>query len=727
MIDSGNKQSEISDGSWALRSLFVRKNIRAGRAGSDILERNSRYKAGWLKFADHAIGGNIFINAKPGFTPYADLDLETLLVNSKNTAGMESSNEYLGMGRYYSEAIDSNQRYVFLTLGVPMHNSLSNFFGSYYDAGHGKMANTGQVSEGMFHTLGKCLGQMFLLTSFPVYSILAILGKTAVKAVHDATGIPMSKYYYLKPTMALYWSTVGIIVNQIAVNMELAQSAELTVDANKNAALDADGNINNGVTEAGGADSISKADVIKAYHALLPNILRSEGGGFDVRRISSRYTAMQTSSRNALEKIKESEGDQASLEAAIQKYISGRLTDVPVIDKFEDYMTAYKTSASGTGKHLKDDLPEEIKVDGENSSNTTPDIDANSDANMKDQADKVNADAIYQKGQDQTNATGTSWFTGVWDHLTDFSDFFVNELRQGSSYIAFAVDHEPTVSESVSNTTKESEVAATMNEQSSASRTKLFNLANLNVSDNALAQAAGSVLKSVGEMMGGLAAGVGLSGLAQLGGRAFVDIPEYWDNSSTTFPTMTYTIHLRAPYGHTLSIMTNIIIPLSCLIAAAFPRATGKNSYTGPYLLKWWDKGKSQGQLGIIDSMTITRGTGSVGWNLAQQATGVDVVFTIKNLSKMTYVPISADLSISDIFGMGMFDEDTSFTDYMAILSGMGLEKQVHATKRWALRRAKFSQRMDDYWEPENLAQWAADTPAGAIASFAMNSRWANP
>lgn len=33
-----------------------------------------------------------------------------------------------------------------------------------------------------------------------------------------AMGKPSSKFYYLKPTMPLYWNAVNSIVNQIAVN-----------------------------------------------------------------------------------------------------------------------------------------------------------------------------------------------------------------------------------------------------------------------------------------------------------------------------------------------------------------------------------------------------------------------------------------------------------------------------------------------------------------------------
>ena len=55
------------------------------------------------------------------------------------------------------------------------------------------------------------------------------------------------------------------------------------------------------------------------------------------------------------------------------------------------------------------------------------------------------------------------------------------------------------------------------------------------------------------------------------------------------------------------------MVPLSMLLAGALPKSTGKHSYDAPFLVEIYDKGKAQTRLGIIDSISITRGVGRLG------------------------------------------------------------------------------------------------------------------
>jgi hypothetical protein len=69
--------------------------------------------------------------------------------------------------------------------------------------------------------------------------------------------------------------------------------------------------------------------------------------------------------------------------------------------------------------------------------------------------------------------------------------------------------------------------------------------------------------------------------------------------------------------------------------------------------------------------------------------------------------------------GLTMFDEDTNFTDYMAILGSLGLEQQFYASDRWKLREAKRQRNFDTFMSPENFLQGGInDTSVGSLMSI---------
>jgi len=92
----------------------------------------------------------------------------------------------------------------------------------------------------------------------------------------------------------------------------------------------------------------------------------------------------------------------------------------------------------------------------------------------------------------------------------------------------------------------------------------------------------------------------------------------------------------------------------------------------------------------------------------------------------MLHVPITSELSTSDVLQgwTSMFDEDTMFTDYMAVLGSLGLAEQYYPTNRWRLRRARAQQNFDTYVSVNNLLCWFAnDTLPGNIMSIAAQGR----
>ena len=75
--------------------------------------------------------------------------------------------------------------------------------------------------------------------------------------------------------------------------------------------------------------------------------------------------------------------------------------------------------------------------------------------------------------------------------------------------------------------------------------------------------------------------------------------------------------------------------------------------------------------MGMIDSITITRGDSEFGWNYDFLPTKLKISFTIKDLSPVMYMPLG-DSAFRTIFGM-----NSPFQEYMLTLSGVGLAERV--------------------------------------------------
>ena len=120
-----------------------------------------------------------------------------------------------------------------------------------------------------------------------------------------------------------------------------------------------------------------------------------------------------------------------------------------------------------------------------------------------------------------------------------------------------------------------------------------------------------TVMSGLKEVALGFAEGVSLMGLVSLAGSSFIDIPDTWEDSSANLPSESYEIHLRSPYGNTLSRYMNIHIPLSMLLAGALPISTGRQTYASPFICKLISVGRSNMDLAMIDSLSVTHGVGN--------------------------------------------------------------------------------------------------------------------
>jgi hypothetical protein len=626
------------DADW-VRQSFLLTNTHGEVLLDDLDKDNRFFTSAALKFSDTTPGGSFAINPPPQFTRYADLKVGGRFSGSK------------GMGRYYSEAIDDNAQLIHLRFGVPQYNSLTQFFTGFYNTGAGQLARTGR-STSMFYSIGNAAGLVVSVLAWPIMAI-HLLG-VALRYAFDWNP---SKFYYLKPTMPLYWNAVQSMVNHLAVNRGIIPRI-MTKEADQLYGTETNNSFAN-----------------SRLNELMPEIFRKDGG-IDVYAMSRRAQRLWSKQQSLIEHLlSDSENDPAS---AIHQVMKTTLTDTR--PDYKAYLDRWLLKTISQAKEAKDG-----KVEA------------------------TNEGVQYEKAEGGI-------VKRVKAVIQEALDMAAAELNDGSQFITLRVNYTGAQNESFSNSTGESEISQKINSMSSSARSTRFNFADGNVSDGIVGKIIGKVGLAVGDFMTGMADSLEISGLAALGGAAFVDIPQHWQQSVANLPHSTYTIDLVSPYGNPISQLLNLDIPLCMLLAGALPLSTGKQSYTSPFLCQLFDQGRSQTRLGIIDSLNITRGTGNVGFSPEGRALAIQVSFSVKDLSSIMHMPISEGLSLNPI--EGVFDEDNAYTDYLAVLAGMNLNDQVYQGRKLKLNLARKLSNFRSMMSWEHHATVLGGTLPARIASM---------
>lgn len=575
-----------------------------------------------------------------------------------------------------------------MRFGVPQFNSLTTFFTGFYDSPAAQLARTGRSFDPFF-TLGTAAGFIVSLISWKLLAV-HLLGV----AMRFALEKPASKFYYLKPTMPLYWNAVNTIVNQIAVNKGIVPRIG---DDNQNAVTDNTYKL----TDTDFSNLASK----------LPEIF-SGNGTIDVYAMANRGQRLARKRVELMEKYLEDQDPSNDIFTAVRNIMNTPLEDTKD-HSFHSYL----------GKWFQSQPSKANPSPKEN--NSTP-TNANSPATST--ASTVKSDTGVDS--EKFDKDKSKW--------SMFPEFLKAELDDGSAFASFRVNATGPVSESFSNSFMESELANKINGMSGQSRSTRFDFADGNLGSGPLATVFEGVKKAVTSLVAGIGNGLEISGIAALGGSAFIDIPKHWQSSSASLPRANYTISLVSPYGNPISQMMNIYIPLAMLLAAALPLSTGKQSYTSPFLLELFDKGRCQTRLGMIDSLSITRGVGNMGFSSDGNVMAIDVTFSVMDMSSVLHMPIVEhfkffkDTAIAAgeavagtagavaVAGMtGAFDDDTVFTDYMNTLSSLSLADQIYVFKKLKLQLTKRIQNFRTWTSPAHMASFVGDIfPARMISAL---------
>lgn len=628
----------INDSDW-VRTSFLISNVNLDEAR----DRNYRFwSTANAKFTDSRLGCNIGINPKPQYTMYTDIPVKGRLSGRQDVKLTTATGNY-GMGRYWSEAIDDPAQRIYMQFGVPQFNSLTSFLRLAFSPDQIALAKTGRVNQALFKA-GKIAGTAAALVAFPAISV----GILAGRAISGYFYRPSSKFYTLKPAMHSYWSAVNTLVQSLTINRGIFPTVT-------------DLNYQNGTGEGGRPGMPFKLD--QEYIELLSDIMPDvfSGGTFDAFAMAAK--AQSLANQLQTEDFKAEESGDNFVERMMSHFNDkGEATDLVTDQNKQRSLFSIINELTKLSYY----------VDNGDSSNTEFDP------------------RVVDEGGNQETI-----------NFSSYAKYFDSMYRDGAAFAVFRVDHTGSMSESFSNSVVESEISQTLNATSSQMRNIRFSMAEGNIVGDTVKSATDAVVS----LLTGAASGVTLGFsdiLLGLGGNGYIDIPKHWQSSSAQLPRATYTMQLVSPYGNDISQLINIDVPLCMLLAGTLPISTGKQSYTSPFLCQIFDRGRCQVRLGMIENLTITRGTTNLNFTYKGRPNGVEVSFTVADLSSIMHMPLTVgtfmDHALATVEGatnsiLGRaemtLDEDNILSDYLAVLAGQDIYSQVYPMSKAKIAFAK--------------------------------------
>ena len=629
---------------------------------------NRHFTTTYWKYTNSALGGNIGMNPKPQYTRYADIRSSSRAMKWNETT-VETGKD-LGMGRYYSEAIDDHAQLVHFEFGVPKFNSLLHFFTNAIDYRESVIANEGRSA--IWYGVGKFAGAAGMLVAFPWTTLTIWLAQT----VKDAISIfsPMiHRYYYLKPTMHTYWSAVNILVTNMATEIGIL----------------APGDLLSGETaqRIGVPIQLNKEDM-QGMAELFPGLIHPDSNYIDVLRIAARSQIMATKMLSTEQEeyiATKGEGNEPAnyIGYVLDRYskvqddmnsgVTGAIASSTV--SLTNYMSKLKEAASSwfEPKDIKSGVENAAKVKEEKEAGGGDSTVASATMAMdKPGSDELTGEHRYGYRDDLGFMEGIGMLfadedeaNASKDYMSEFGNVLLAGAREGARFASFYVDYTGSVSDSFSSSTGPISSETGAKSIAQAGRNMNFMLGG------------GNILPGMHEVVGAakdVVAGAldsmtfGLSNVLQtLFGGAYIDMPNKWEDSDISFTNVNYTMTLISPYNNPISQMINIYIPLAMLLAGALPRGTGRSSYTSPFICTLWDRGVQDIKLGMITNISINRATSNLPWSKDRKALAMEVSFTVANLS--TYMVATINGSVFGTF-RPVIVEDDPLSIYIATICG---------------------------------------------------------
>ncbi len=650
----------IIDEDWAKTAFIV-----------DVKDIHEEAQANiFSNYADHyflssAIGGSMSINPQYQFTRYADIPRKGRTAEAEDF-GPALRNHNIGMGRYFAEAIESNQETLILEFGIPEFQSIFSFFTRAVDYNKSVIANEGRSTK--MYELGEKIGYAAQLIAFNVGTVFIYAGIGLYKTLHG-NGDP--RYYHMKPNMPSYWASVNSIMTFLATERGILVP-QLT----------------EGKKDRLGMPIKVSSEDMNALHELYPEIFK-EGNYIDVFAIAQRpQVIINNQLLTEMKYFKEGRITKDQVISALNS-TTGKLKENPSYEKF---LKELKTV--GKGKMFTKDKLEDQNL---------PEM----ESSAEDPKEYLEPDDLwtYLKMPIEKAAT----------YIDDIKDYTYATVRNGGKNVVLTVEHVGSLSDSFSNSAKDIPAKDKLNSLGGAARDIRFSLSGGNI--------LGKTVQGITDGVKDVAMGTldtltfGLSNvMAALMGGGFINFPKMWADSSTTLAKTSYKIVATPPYGNIISQAMDMDLVVSVILAGMLPQSIGQGGYTSPFLCKAFMRGKQNIDFGMITECSITRGINNVPYNKDGRTLGLEITFTVSDFSE-----IMAASTKHDILGAWdiSMDETNPLNKYLTTLAGRDYHTSRYVGKTALLNASRAILGASALTSPAHLSMMAGTSLFGRISSIA--------
>lgn len=720
--------NKFTDKDW-VRELFVvgQKQID----GLSLDERN--WSTSDYKFNDTGMGGSIVINPLPQPSPWTDPITNPVFIKYNRD----------GIGQYFSETFDDNYRVVTFRFGTMAFTSFLGFLFNMYHPGAAALVNKGRVHEIIFQ-IGRIIGFGASLVAWPIHA-MALLGQAAMFMMRK----PTSRYAYLKPGMTQYWGAAQTLLNHFMVDLGLAGNSRDWRESRYSE------NGEKGIEDYYSPDKDERDAAAKAFpdlfgqNSIQKHIVPTPGAYLDIIAVANRGQRLAIKRRETIEEfiVKDKKNLLNMLENMYNGQKSHAGSSLARLFSLWKNASIYNPSSAtggvvgssigaGLGLGEQAQQPQQPAPTTDENGNPVP---APSPApEQTPPAEGVNAPSAA------SNDSADSPSAGELDGNANpgLMKYFLAEEEEGSAFVSFRVDDTGPVSETFSNSYRASELAEKINSTAASARSTYFNLAGGNIGDNAVAKIIESVVGGLKSLAEGVVTGIGLEGLLIAGGGGMVTMPKYWESSEVSLPKASYSFTLTSRYANRRSALQDIYMPLACILAGAMSQAVGKHAYSAPFYCEFYDRGRMQSRFAAIDSLTITRGDGTVGFTPEGLLMSCTVSFTLAAMEEHVAMPLSEKFSLTESLtsllgavilkdnpakmaggglatqlARGLFDDDNQLLDWLAVLTGMSLNEQYYISAKIRRRLRKRQLDVNAAFSTPAMASFLAETTVGSVLS----------
>ena len=238
----------------------------------------------------------------------------------------------------------------------------------------------------------------------------------------------------------------------------------------------------------------------------------------------------------------------------------------------------------------------------------------------------------WKKYTSVNETTNPNADTSILSDVANFFETVADDLTAGQRcYVNFYIDPNSSVSESISNTTQQSQLEGAFD--SLEGIVKEADMLVKSVGGNGVQQFLDKAESAVMDLANGATLGLfkDMLGLGEevLHGSNLI-YPEIWTDSDYS-KSFSVQINLASPYGDKESIYLNIIVPMLHALALALPRQSSENSFNAPFLIRGYAQGWFSIDMGMVETITIEKGP-EQSWTVDGLPTEAKITLNIKEL-----------------------------------------------------------------------------------------------